>query len=129
MALLALVFISFSLYVGVNVGPETSGTGEVPLVPSGTSRAALTVQSLRPFVVVGRGFHAGEAVRVTVRAEGAAASARDQASAAGRIGVRFRRLKLDKCANYLVVANGNEGSIAQLRSIPRACGVDPGSSP
>jgi hypothetical protein len=127
MALLALVFIGFSLYIGVNVGPETSG--DVPLVPSGTSRPSLTVQSLRPFIVVGGGFHAGEAVRVTVRAEGAAASARDQASAAGRIGVRFRRLKLGECAAYLVVANGNEGSVARLRSIPRACGVDPGSAP
>jgi hypothetical protein len=126
MALLALVFIGFSLFVGINVGP---GTGEVLPVPAPTSRPSLTVQSLRPFIVVGHGFHAGEAVRVTVKAQGGAASARDQASAAGRIGVRFRRLKLGECAAYLVVANGNEGSVARLRSIPRACGVDPGSSP
>jgi hypothetical protein len=43
--------------------------------------------------------------------------------------VRFRRLKLGECAAYLVVANGNEGSVARLRSIPRACGIDPGSAP
>jgi hypothetical protein len=129
-ALLALIFlVGFSLFAGTTLEPETSGTGQVRSVPSGKGRPSLTVVSQKPFVVLGTGFRAGETVRVVVYAKSGTASARDQASSAGRIGVRLRKLKLGACADYVVAASGDKGSSAGLRSIPRACGIDPGRAP
>ena len=93
------------------------------------AKPQLAVVSLSPFVVVGSGFHAGETVRVTVRANAGAASKRDAASRAGRIGVRFAGLRLGRCPEYIVVARGDKGSSAHLRSLPRACGIDPRPTP
>jgi hypothetical protein len=87
------------------------------------------VVTLRPFVVVGSGFRAGETVRITVRADAGAGSKRDAASAAGRIGVRFAGLRLGRCPEYVVAARGDKGSSAHLRSVPRACGIDPRRPP
>jgi hypothetical protein len=94
-----------------------------------TAKAKLRVVTLRPFVVAGSGFHAGETVRVTVRADTAYAWKRDEASTAGRIGVRFPALRLGECPEYVVAARGDMGSRAGLRSIPRLCGIDPGRAP
>jgi hypothetical protein len=93
-----------------------------------TAKPQLRIAAATPFTVVGTGFHAGETVRVIVRGESGSASARDDANAAGRIVVRFRRLalKLGRCPEYAIVARGDEGSTAALRSLPRACGIDPG---
>jgi hypothetical protein len=38
--------------------------------------------------------------------------------------VRFPQLKLGRCPTYVVVAKGDEGSRATVRSIPRPCGID-----
>lgn len=128
--LFALIFVfGFLLFAGASLEPGTSETGQVRSVPSGNGGPSLTVVSQRPFVVLGRGFRAGETVRVAVHANSGTASARDQASAAGRIGVRLRKLKLGACADYVVAASGDKGSSAGLRSIPRACGIDPGRAP
>jgi hypothetical protein len=82
------------------------------------------VVSLHPFAVAGSGFRAGEHVRVTVRAEGAAAARSDDADSRGRIGVRFRAMTLGDCPTYVVSASGDKGSRAGLRSVPRPCGAD-----
>jgi hypothetical protein len=83
---------------------------------------------LSPFVVVGTGFKAGETVRISVR--GAAGGSRSgKASRAGRISVRFPG-DVERCHGLLIItAKGDQGSRAQLRSMPRACGIDPGRAP
>jgi hypothetical protein len=89
------------------------------------AKPQLRFAGLSPFVVVGTGFRPGEMVRVAVRADGSAASARDRAGRAGTIRVSFTRLRLAKCPTYVVAATGDKGSRAVLRSIPRPCGIDP----
>ena len=93
------------------------------------AKPQLRVVTLRPFVVVGIGFRPGETVRVNVRAEAGAASTKDVAGRRGGIDVRFARLKLDKCPEYMVSARGNKGSRASVRSVPRTCGIDPRPTP
>jgi hypothetical protein len=85
----------------------------------------LRVVSLKPFEVAGTGFHRGESVRVTARAEDDVATRTDTADAAGRIVVRFRSLRLAACPTYVVAARGDAGSRAGVRSVPRPCGTDP----
>jgi hypothetical protein len=100
--------------------------------PAGGGPAAkpqLSVVTLRPFVVAGSGFRADETVRVAVHADAGAASTRDRATGTGRIGVRFARLRLGRCPRYVVAASGDKGSYALLRSVPRACGIDPRPAP
>lgn len=90
-----------------------------------TAKPQLRISDATPFTLVGTGFRAGETVRVTVRANTGGGSARDRAGTSGRIAVRFPRLKLGRCPVYLIVANGDKGSTATLRSLPRPCGIDP----
>ena len=92
--------------------------------PAAPTKAQLRVTTLSPLAVTGSGFHAGEDVRVSVRADKGAGARSDKAGAAGRIGVRFPKLKLGRCATYVISAKGDEGSRATLRSIPRPCGID-----
>lgn len=89
-----------------------------------TAKPQLRVVSLQPFAVAGTGFHMGEHVRVTVRADGEVAARTDAADSRGRIGVRFRAMTLGACPTYVVAARGDRGSRAGLRSVPRACGTD-----
>jgi hypothetical protein len=86
----------------------------------------LTLVAGTPLTVVGTGFHAGETVRVSVRGDVGSGTARDDAGANGRIVARFRRVKLGRCPEYVIVARGDEGSRAMLRSLPRPCGIEPG---
>ena len=92
------------------------------------AKPQLRVVDLSPFAVVGTGFKAGETVRVTVRARGGSASTTDDAAASGRVEVRFPRMKLGRCPEYVISARGDKGSRAGLRSIPRPCGIDPRGS-
>ncbi len=80
--------------------------------------------TLRPLAVLGTGFHGGETVRVTARTDSGVGTRSDQAGAAGRIDVRFPKLKLRRCPTYIISARGDEGSRATLRSVPRPCGID-----
>ena len=88
------------------------------------AKAQLRLADLRPLAVSGTGFRAGETVRVTAITGVGAGTKNDQAGAAGRIDVRFPRLKLDRCPSYLISARGDKGSRATLRSVPRPCGID-----
>jgi hypothetical protein len=89
------------------------------------AKPQLRIADASPFTLVGTGFRAGETVRVTVRANTGGGSARDRAGTTGRIAVRFPRLKLGRCPVYLIIAKGDKGSSATLRSLPRPCGIDP----
>src|SRR5262245_37944390 len=72
-----------------------------------TAKPQLRVASWHPFAVAGTGFRAGEHVRVTVRAEGAAGTRSDDADVRGRIGVRFRAMTVGDCTTYFVSATGD----------------------
>jgi hypothetical protein len=93
------------------------------------ARPALRVVDFSPLAVVGTGFKAGETVRVTVRAQGGSMSAKGDAGGGGRIAVRFPRMKLGKCPEYVIAARGDKGSRAGLRSVPRPCGIAPRNAP
>jgi hypothetical protein len=114
-ALVAAVVL-FPAYALSDAGGGTS--------PAAAAKTRLHVVTLRPLAVLGTGFHAGESVRVTVRTDAGAGARSDEAGAAGRIGVRFPRLKLGRCPTYVISARGDEGSRATLRSVPRPCGID-----
>jgi hypothetical protein len=92
--------------------------------PASTVRAQLRVADLRPLAVSGSGFRAGETVRVTAITDAGAGAKSAETGAAGRFGMRFPKLKLDGCPNYLISARGDKGSRATLRSVPRPCGAD-----
>jgi hypothetical protein len=79
---------------------------------------------LRPLVVVGAGFRAGETVRVSASADEGFGARAAAAGSSGRISVRFPKLKLGRCSDYLISAKGDKGSRAALRSVPRPCGID-----
>src|SRR5437867_1699272 len=89
------------------------------------STPKLMVATLSPFVVVGTGFHARETVRVAVRSDNGYAAKRATASAAGKLVVSFVRLRVDRCAEFVVAARGAEGSSAQVHQFPPPCGIDP----
>jgi hypothetical protein len=92
--------------------------------PASTVRAQLRVADLRPLAVSGSGFRAGETVRVTAITDAGAGAKSAETGAAGRFGMRFPKLKLDGCPNYLISARGDKGSRTTLRSVPRPCGAD-----
>ena len=74
------------------------------------AKARLQAAALKPLVVVGTGFRAGENVRVTANAEEGFAAKSGRAGSAGRIGVRFPKLNLGRCSTYLISAKGDKGS-------------------
>ncbi len=68
MAFRALIFLVVGLpYTLFNVGGSTpgTGTGDVLQGMPATGRATLSIKSMRPLVVAGRGFKRGERVRVS----------------------------------------------------------------
>jgi hypothetical protein len=89
----------------------------------------LTVATMRPFVVVGTGFQARETVRVAVSSDDGYTAKRATASAAGKLIVRFVRLKVDRCSEFVVAAHGAEGSSARVHRLPPPCGIDPRPAP
>ena len=88
------------------------------------AKPRLRVDALRPLVVVGTGFRAGETVRVTASAVEGYGAKTDEAGSAGRIYVRFPKLKLGRCSAYVISAKGDKGSRATLRGVPPPCGID-----
>ena len=92
--------------------------------PAGTGKPQLRVVTLRPLAVAGTGFRDGETVRVSARTDAGTGTRTDEAGTAGRIDVRFPKLKLRRCPTYVISARGDEGSLAAVRSVPRPCGID-----
>lgn len=116
MALLALVALVFALplYTLTNVGSETTTPEAVPApstpLPKGTTsngRASLSLRSLRPLTVLGRGFKSGERVRVS----GAGVK---RVVASRRGGFAVRMAYQDPCASLSITAVGSKGSRASL---------------
>jgi hypothetical protein len=89
----------------IMLGPDTATKSSTASTPAG--RPALTIQSMNPLRVSGRGFKAGERVVVSVGPRRQAAIA----DAKGRFTVRFARLR---CTNGTIVAVGSRGSRAKV---------------
>jgi hypothetical protein len=116
MALLALValVVALPLYTFNNVGSETATPEAVPApstpLPKGTTsngRASLSLRSLQPLTVLGRGFKSGERVRVS----GAGVK---RVVASRRGGFAVRMAYQDPCASLSITAVGSRGSRASL---------------
>jgi hypothetical protein len=91
---------------------------------SAAAKPQLRVVATKPLAVVGTGFRPGETVRVSAHTDDGDGSRLGTAGRAGRLGMRFPSLNLGRCATYLIVARGNKGSRATLRSVPPPCGMD-----
>jgi hypothetical protein len=125
MALVALValVVAFPLFTFSGAEPETT-TQAMPApstpLPKGTAangRASISLRSLRPLTIVGRGFKSGERVRVS----GAAA----KSAVASRGGGFVLRLgNVDPCASLSITAVGSKGSRAALNFSQLLC-VEP----
>jgi hypothetical protein len=107
MALAALFFLfGLSLF---NLGGSTPGTGTGDVLSGvGTaapSRATLGIKTMRPLVVVGRGFKPAERVRVS------GAGTKNVTARRGTFTVRLGRAP---CAGFTLVARGSAGSRATL---------------
>ena len=89
------------------------------------STPKLMVAKTSPVVVIGIGFGPRETVRVVVRTDERQSAKRVTASATGQITVRFARLTLERCADFVVAANGDKGSSARVHRFPAPCGIDP----
>lgn len=123
MALLALValVVALPLYTLNNVGSETTTPESVPApsapLPKGTTsngRASLSIKSLRPLTVMGRGFKSGERVRVS--------GAGLKMVVASRLGgFAVRMAYHDPCASLTITAVGSKGSRASLNFSQLRC--------
>jgi hypothetical protein len=71
--------------------------------------------------LAGRGFDAGERVRVRVDIAGERTVRRVRASRSGAFRAAFPGLHFDPCAGMSAVATGAEGSRASLKRAPREC--------
>jgi hypothetical protein len=87
-----------------------------------TSKARLSMVSESPLVVAGRGFKAGEWVRVVAAAPDGQFRRALSASGRGRFTAQFAT----SCRPVFVTAVGRKGSRATLRirGIPPPCGID-----
>lgn len=91
---------------------------------SAPARPQLRVVATKPLAIVGIGFRPEESVRVSAHTDEGDGSRLGTAGRAGRLGMRFPSLYLDRCATYLIAARGSKGSRATLRSVPPPCGID-----
>lgn len=109
------------LLIGLIVLLITFGVGtatESSTAPSRlTGRPALTIQSMNPLRVVGRGFKTGEHVVVSVGPRRRAATADTH----GRFTVTFARAR---CTSGTIVAIGSRGSRAKV-NVPHTLCFEP----
>jgi hypothetical protein len=108
--LIALVVLLITFGVG-----RATESSTAPSTLAG--RPALTIQSLNPLRVVGRGFKAGERVVVSVGPRRRAATA----DARGRFTVTFARAR---CTSGTIVAIGSRGSRAKV-NVPHTLCFEP----
>jgi hypothetical protein len=116
MALVALValVVAFPLFTFTGAEAETATPEAVPApstpLPKGRTsngRASISLRSLQPLTIVGRGFKSGERVRIS------GAGARTVvASGRGRFVLRMGYR--DPCASLSITAVGSKGSRASL---------------
>jgi hypothetical protein len=77
--------------------------------------ARLRVVAKHPLTVVGSGFRSDERVTVTAIVAGRHVTT-VRASTSGRFRLRFRRVRVKRCAFYIITARGSLASFAIVRS-------------
>ncbi|HET7449013.1 MAG TPA: hypothetical protein VFJ78_00315 [Gaiellaceae bacterium] len=88
------------------------------LVPVASATSAPTLSlSTQSGVVRGTAFRARELVRLTLTVDGVPTTLRVRATARGRFAAVFRKVTLDACTDWRLVARGSLGSRATL--VPR----------
>lgn len=88
------------------------------------ARPRVTLVGSQPVAVIASGFRAHERVTVEVRRAGGRARRSVTVSAAGRVSVTFRAVRVSRCAALTVVATGASGLHAALHRRPSpACGL------
>jgi hypothetical protein len=100
----------------------------VPLASAGaTQRAKVRIVSVNPVKASGRGFHARERVRLTVRTATARRFVRLRASTSGSFTAAVTGLgHFDPCLGPLIVtATGSQGSRATAKVPQRECAPSP----
>ena len=103
--------------IGLAVLLIACGSGEPSQRQGGAGRATLTVMSMNPLAVSGRGFKSSERVTVSTGTRRKSVTA----TSTGRFLVRFSGLK---CAGTTIVAVGSKGSRATTRP-PKVLCIEP----
>lgn len=105
-----MLLIGLLVLITVGLGGTTQGEKAMPAKgsPVAASRANLTVMSMQPLSISGRGFKSGERVRVSTGTGRKSVTA----SSTGRFLVRFAAAR---CAAGAIVAVGSKGSRAVTR--------------
>jgi hypothetical protein len=101
----------------------TCASAAVALEADATSRPTLALTDLQPLVVTGKGFRAGERVRLIVSAN-RVVERTVRASASGQFRVAFR-LWIGRCDAVVVQAFGGRGSRAHVDVTQTACAPEP----
>jgi hypothetical protein len=96
-------------------------TAPAGAMPSGVGDAGLRLAQRSPLTIAGRGFVAGERVRVRVDNGGNRALWRLRASRSGSFRATFDGMSLDPCSGMSALATGREGSRASFKRAPRVC--------
>jgi hypothetical protein len=107
-----MLAVAFLLIACGSGEPSQQSQREAP-----AGRATLTVMSVSPLAVSGRGFKSGERVVVSTSTRRKSVTA----TSAGRFVVRFAGLR---CAGMTIVAVGSQGSRATTRP-PKVLCVEP----
>ena len=89
-----------------------------PAPVNATRRPALTLVKTNPLQVRASGFHSGESVNLTVRAQGVA-HANATAGPDGRFSTTIPGATVSRCGPLAVRATGSDGSRAELHRITR----------
>ena len=118
-ALVALVFV-LPLYT-FNVGSETTTTEAAPApstqLPKGTtgnSRASISLRTIQPIMIVGRGFKPGERVRISGVGTKTVVASRQG-------GFTIRMPSRNPCPSLSITAVGSKGSRASLNFSQLLC--------
>jgi hypothetical protein len=93
----------------------------VVLPAAAASNESLRLVDRASLELAGRGFEAGERVRVRVDIAGERTVRRVRASRAGLFRAAFPGLNFDPCIGMTAVATGSQGSRASLKRAPREC--------
>jgi hypothetical protein len=98
-----------------------AGAAVAVLLPAAASGESLRLVDRAALELAGRGFTAGERVRVRVEAAGERTVRRVRAGRSGRFRAVFPGLTFDPCTGMTAVATGGDGSRAILKRAPRQC--------
>jgi hypothetical protein len=107
--------------IGAVLAAAVAAAVVIALPSTASSQASLRVADRSPLKLAGRGFQAGESVRLRVQIAGERKTRRVQASQAGRFRAAFSGLQLEPCTAMTATATGRSGSRAKVTRVRRGC--------